>query len=733
VTGPGVLVIVAVVQAVLQRAASAAQIVLALDLDGTLIPFAPTPQEARLEGEAAALVEELAALPGITLGMITGRPRELVEDLPRRFPHLAIAAEHGVWRHADGAWDAAIPPIPQLDEIEDQLRQLAARHPGALVERKSCSVCLHWRRVDAAHHDLIASAAEAIVDEWLETHQHLERLPVTEALEVRHHAAHKGGAIGWLRARGPAGAPVIALGDDITDEDMFVSLREGDVGILVAAEPRRTQAGMRLPSPAAVHRFLRWLIDTRRDRPTLAPADLVVARTPRRPLEARLVVASNRLPAAPTADRGREVGGLVSALVPVLAETSGIWLGWSGAERDPGLRLRVDDGDAYTRAQFDYPPTWRRRFYAGFCNQSLWPLLHGFPERVRYVDEEWRCYLDANRAYARLVQEAAGADAEVWVQDFHLMLTARELRRAGHRGRIGFYLHVPFPPLDVFETLPWAADVMAGLLEFDRIGLQSSRWYDNFIACAAGLHGAEGAARARERTRVIPVGIDPDRFAEAAANPPPASELGGVEAMLGGRQLILGVDRLDYSKGIPERLEAFTRLLDHYPQWRGQVSFVQVSVPTRSEVPEYAELRSRVEALVGRINGAFGEADWTPVRYLYRSYDQATLARLYRQAAVGLVTPLRDGMNLVAKEYVASQDPADPGVLVLSRFCGAAERMTLARLTNPFHPDGVAADLDAALKMPRDERIARHEALRAIVWSDTAAAWARTFLDSLKT
>jgi alpha,alpha-trehalose-phosphate synthase [UDP-forming]/trehalose-phosphatase len=721
-----------VVQAVLQRAASAGQIILALDLDGTLIPFAPTPQEARLDDEVAALLEELGALPDLTLGVISGRPRELVEDLPRRFPRLAITAEHGVWRYADGVWDAALPPIPQLDEIEAQLRHLAARHPGALVERKSCSVCLHWRRVDAASHDQIASAAEVIVDEWLETHQHLERLPVTLALEVRHRAAHKGTAVGWLRARGPAGAPMIALGDDITDEDMFVSLREGDVGILVAAEPRRTQAGMRLPSPAAVHRFLRWLIDARRDRPALAPAELVVARTPRRPLEARLVVASNRLPAAPSAERQREVGGLVSALVPVLAETSGLWLGWSGAERDPGLRLRVDDGDAYTRAHFDYPPTWRQRFYAGFCNQSLWPLLHGFPERVRYRDEEWRCYVDANRAYARLVEEAAGGDAEVWVQDFHLMLVARELRRAGHRGRIGFFLHVPFPPLDVFETLPWATDMMAGLLDFDRLGLQSSRWYDNFVACARGLLGAEGEARAHDRARIIPVGIDPDRFADAAATAPSASEPAAFEAVPPGRQLILGVDRLDYSKGIPERLEAFARLLEHYPQWRGKVSFVQVSVPTRSEVPEYAELRSRVEALVGRINGAFGEADWTPVRYLYRSYDQATLARLYRLAAVGLVTPLRDGMNLVAKEYVASQDPADPGVLVLSRFCGAAERMTLARLTNPFHADGVAADLDAALRMPRIERVERHAALRAIVWSDTAAAWARTFLDSLK-
>ena len=502
VTRPASLVIVGAVQALLQRAASAAQIVLALDLDGTLIPFAPTPQEARIDGEAAALLEELSALPDVTLAVVTGRPRDLVADLAQRFPRLSIAAEHGAWRYADGAWEAAIPAIPQLDEIEAQLGALAARYPGALVERKSCSVCLHWRRVAGESHEQIISAAEVIVDEWLETHSQLERLPVTEALEVRHRAAHKGTAVSWLRTRAP-GAPIIALGDDITDEDMFVSLREGDVGILVAPEVRRSQAGLRLPSPAAVHRFLRWLIDARRDRPTLAPEELVVARPPRPPAEARLVVASNRLPAAPSADRKREVGGLVSALLPVLSETSGIWLGWSGAERDPGLRLRVDDGDAFTRAQFDYPPTWRQRFYAGFCNQALWPLLHGFPERVRYADDDWRCYLDANRAYAQLVSEAGGRDALVWVQDFHLMLVARDLRRIGHRGRIGFYLHVPFPPLDIFETMPWAAEVMAALLEYDRIGLQSSRWLENFLHCARGLLGAEGRGpREGPRARV---------------------------------------------------------------------------------------------------------------------------------------------------------------------------------------------------------------------------------------
>jgi trehalose 6-phosphate synthase len=720
-----------------QQLASAGQLVVALDLDGTLLPFAPTPAEARLDGDTAALLAALAATPGITLGIISGRPRSLLEDLPPRFPGVVFAAEHGVWRHADGAWEAALPPVPQLDEIERSLRQLADRNPGALVERKSCSVCLHWRRVAAAQHDAIAAAAETLVDEWLETYAQLERLPEAEALEVRHRAAHKGSALTWLRGRAPAGAPVLAIGDDLTDEDMFVALRDTDLGILVSPQSRRSQACLRLPDPGAVHRFLRWLIDARtttwQAAVPVAPDLLVITRPLHRPAEPRLIVASNRLPPAPSADRQREVGGLVSALTPVLVETSGIWLGWSGAERDPGLRLRVEAGDSMTRAQFDYPPTWRQRFYAGFCNRSLWPLLHGFPDRLRYVDDEWQCYGEANRAYAEMLLEAGGPGADVWVQDFHLMLVGRELRRAGHHGRIGFYLHVPFPSLDDFETLPWASEVVAALLDYDLVGVQCQRWRDNFLATVRALLGSEAEARARDRCRVFPVGIDPDRFAEAAAIPPGGDngDNGALDLALQGRKLILGVDRLDYSKGIPERLEAFARLLERYPEWRNKVSFVQVSVPTRSEVPEYAELRSRVESLVGRINGAFGEADWTPVRYLYRSYDQATLARLYRLAAVGLVTPLRDGMNLVAKEYVAAQHEADPGVLVLSKFCGAAEQMTLALLTNPYHADGVAADLDTALRMPLDERITRNAALRVSVWQDTASAWAKSFLAAL--
>src|SRR5690606_19537811 len=267
----------------------------------------------------------------------------------------------------------------------------------------------------------------------------LERLPSTEALEVRHRAAHKGSALAWLRSHGPAGSPVLAIGDDITDEDMFVSLRDSDVGILVAPTPRRTQAGLRLPSIAAARRFRRWLVAARQARPSQAPEELVVARPPKPASPPQLIVASNRLPAAPTGDRQREVGGLVSALLPALERTQGVWLGWSGAERDPGLSLRVEPSESFVRAQFDYPLTWRQRFYAGFCNRSLWPLLHGFL-RVHYSDDERSCYVDANRAYARMLMELSKGSTEISVQDSHLMLLTRELRSIGQRGRLGFYL-----------------------------------------------------------------------------------------------------------------------------------------------------------------------------------------------------------------------------------------------------------------------------------------------------
>ena len=457
----------------------------------------------------------------------------------------------------------------------------------------------------------------------------------------------------------------------------------------------------------------------------------------------RLLVLSNRLPelrtpAAPGAARARSVGGLVSALEHVLAARSGLWLGWSGltVETPAPAPVIEDQGEGPVFAWVDFSPRWRDRYYDGFCNRGLWPLFHSFSGRVRFVDDEWDCYTEVNRAFAGASRDLVERDVPIWVHDYHLLLVARELRRLGHRGPIGLFLHVPFPGMDLFSMVPWADVLIAGMLEFDLVGFQTDGHLGNFLQCVRTLScarlGNDTIEHGGRRTcvRVLPIGVVPEGFQEPP-EPGTAEEVAALIRSIAPTRLILGVDRLDYTKGIPERLHAFGRFLERFPEWRNEVSLVQVSVPSRTQVPEYAEERTRVEQAVGRINGDFGETHWTPIRYLYRSYQRNQLAQLYRAAAVGYVTPLRDGMNLVAKEYVAAQDPANPGVLLLSRFAGAARELDAAVLTNPYHPDGVARDLDRALRMPLEERCARHTRLQAAVAGSTAITWAEGFLAAL--
>jgi alpha,alpha-trehalose-phosphate synthase [UDP-forming] len=435
-----------------------------------------------------------------------------------------------------------------------------------------------------------------------------------------------------------------------------------------------------------------------------------------------MLVMSNRTPAL-TQGRTREVGGLISALEPALRDEHGIWLGWSGLEHDDA-HMTIDATEQPVRARFDLPAAVREQFYAGFCNRVLWPLFHGFPERVHAADGDWNAYIAANARYARHATELAQRDATIWVHDYHLLLAARALRMFGHRGRIGLFLHIPFPTLDVLETIPWGSDLVDAMLDFDLLGFQTQRDATHFLAATG--------SRIRRRSvevGVFPATIDPQPFRVLSEEVP---EVAGLRTALGERRLLLGVDRLDYSKGIPERLEAYERMLERFPEWRRRVALLQISVPSRTEIPDYAELRQRVEGLVGRINGAFGDADWVPVRYVYRSYDHHVLSQLYRLADVALVTPLRDGMNLVAKEYVAARDPRDPGVLVLSQLAGAAETLTSAVLTNPLDRDGMAADFDLALRMPAAERLQRHRMqLAALEREGDAKVWAQRFLDRL--
>jgi trehalose 6-phosphate synthase len=458
----------------------------------------------------------------------------------------------------------------------------------------------------------------------------------------------------------------------------------------------------------------------------------------------RLVVVSNRLP--PAVDAGREeardlaVGGLASALLGALRRAPDcLWLGWNGREgaRRGRPAQRVVDGVrvagiALSERELD-------GYYRGACNSALWPLCHGFQGRVRLDAAEMACYRDVNAAFARALRPLLEAGDLVWVHDYQLFELARELRRLGWSGRVGFFLHVPFPALDLWQLLPDPAGLLEAVAAYDVVGFQTQDHLDNYVHCCRRLLGAawDGrhlrTGRRRQLAGVFPVGVDPEGIAAAARAGAAAPAVGGkLKRVVRGRKLLFGVDRLDYTKGLPERLLAFELLVRRHPRWRKHVSFIQVAAPSRSRVPEYVEHRRLVESLVGRLNGDLAEHDWVPIRYLHRSYRPAQLAGFYREADACVVTPLRDGMNLVAKEFVAAQDAEDPGVLILSRFAGAAAELDAAVLVNPYLPSDSAAGMRRALEMPLLERRERHAALLAHVRARTASWWATSFVETLE-
>lgn len=704
-------------------------LVLLLDFDGTLVPFAETAEEANLDASGEQLLGALADA-GVQVVIVTGRPLALAERVRAAVPRVWCVAEHGLWRHdGHGDWHGPKDGAPAVAELASMLVHVLDV-PGARVERKSHGLCVHWRSVAPDQRDAVIAAAERACEEWLDANPAFDRLDGVQMLEVRHRSATKASAVTWVRERIPS-AHMIAIGDDDTDEDMFAALSEAELAIAVRNDRiRTTRARASLSNPAAVRTFLSWIVAARDSRDALPPpldiATPSVART-----RARLVVVSNRVPPRIVGGRRQQVSGLVSALAPALAEQESIWLGWSGRDHDAPPGLVLEEGARPARASFDYRPAWRTEFYDGFCNRALWPLLHGMPSRALYRDSDWHTYVEVNDHYAKFAASLADTDSDVWVHDYHLLLVAQSLGRHGFRGRAGLFLHVPFPQPDVFETLPWSDEILTAMRAFTMLGFHTEHWAENFRACVRSQERRLGGSCKLPAVEVLPIGVDSSAFS-LSPDETPDREVAGLRATLGHRRLVLGVDRLDYSKGIQERLVAFDRLLETHPEWRGNVSFIQVSVPSRVDVPEYAELRQQVEELVGRINGRYGEADWVPVRYLYRSYDHRVLAQLYRSADVALVTPLRDGMNLVAKEFIAAQDPEQPAVLVLSKFAGAAVQLSDAILTNPYHSDGLAADLHAALTMPLDERRRRHARLRTVVDADTPQQWATRFLARLR-
>jgi trehalose 6-phosphate synthase len=611
-----------------------------------------------------------------------------------------------------------------------------------VLERKTWSVAFHYRQIPAHRKAGLIVQLAAIVHPWLAAHRDFERLPGAEVLEIRPRGARKSSAVRWMKQVLGERTRLIVLGDDTTDEDMFTALSpERDAAIRVGAGDEPTAARWRLGSTAEAHAFLREIVALRRDSapPTLRPRAFS-ARDAAAGAPYRLLVLSNRLPDLRSAGdaRTKNVGGLVSALRPVLEKHKGIWLGWSGRTHqgaDTGP-VSLETFHGLSLAAVDFPEEWHRLYYNGFSNGALWPLMHSFPGRVGFNHDEWQSYVNVNEAFAAIATRLVAKADAIWAHDYHLLLLARAARARGHLGPLGLFQHVPFPGPDIFLLLPWAEEVLRALLDFDLVGFHTKHYAENLLSCMESLPDAkvEGdlvvcGARTM-RTGAFPLGIIPEDFQDMGESEA-SEEVEGLMRAIGPSRMVLGVDRLDYTKGIPERIDAFGRLFALHPEWRKKVCLVQVSVPSRADVPEYAEQRGRVENAVGRINGELGEADWVPIRYLYRSYGRRELTQLYRRAHVGYVTPLRDGMNLVAKEYVAAQDPEDPGVLLLSRFAGAACELKEALLTNPWDPEGTAHDLHRALAMEHAERKARHAALLATTSRTTALTWAEDFLTAL--
>jgi trehalose 6-phosphate synthase len=452
-----------------------------------------------------------------------------------------------------------------------------------------------------------------------------------------------------------------------------------------------------------------------------------------------LVVVSNRVA------RGKAnepmTGGLAAALLPVVEKSGAIWVGSSGRLRD-GLQkeplAEIEALGSGALAMLDLPAAHYGGYYEGFANSALWPALHSRSDLIRVTQGDYLSYREVNAFMARALLRFNRPDTAFWVQDYHLLALGAELRELGVSGPVGFFLHTPWPAHTIMEGVPHHRELIEAMLAYDLIGFQTQDDRDNFLGyvrtnleltvhddVVISQHG-------RTRAAVFPIGIDAEKFAQQAAKAVLHPDVSRLRRSLNGERLAIGVDRLDYSKCLINRISAFDRLWTEHPHLARGVSLLQIATPSRGAIEAYGQLQSDVAKLVSDVNGRHGEVDWTPIRYLNKGFGQAVLAGLYRTAQVGVVTPLHDGMNLVAKEYVAAQNPADPGVLVLSKFAGAANELDTALLVNPHDVDGMARTIATALSMPLTERRMRYDAMMKKLRGHSIQQWFADFIEALQ-
>src|SRR6267378_903511 len=452
-----------------------------------------------------------------------------------------------------------------------------------------------------------------------------------------------------------------------------------------------------------------------------------------------LVVVSNRVARGKASEP--MTGGLAAALLPVVEKSGAIWVGSSGRVRDGNHKepfAEIEALGAGALAMLDLPAAHYGGYYEGFANSALWPALHSRTDLIRASQEDYISYREVNAFMARALLRFQKPDAIFWIQDYHFLALGAELRDLGVTQPLGFFLHTPWPARTIIEGVPHHRELVEAMLAYDLIGFQTEDDCESFLGYLSadlGLEIENGVVTSRygtSRIAVFPIGIDPEKFAHQAAKAVSHPDVSRLRRSLNGEKLAIGVDRLDYSKGLINRIKAFDRMWTSQPALARTVSLLQIATPSRGAIEAYGNLQSEVAKLVSDVNGVHGEVDWTPIRYLNKGFGQAVLAGLYRTAQVGVVTPLQDGMNLVAKEYVAAQNPENRGVLVLSKYAGAANELDAALLVNPHDIDGMARTIAIALSMPLTERRMRYEAMMKKLQSQTIQQWFSDFTDALR-
>jgi trehalose 6-phosphate synthase len=451
-----------------------------------------------------------------------------------------------------------------------------------------------------------------------------------------------------------------------------------------------------------------------------------------------LVVVSNRVARA-KADEPI-AGGLAAALLPIVKSSGAMWVGSSGRMRDASHKDPFAEIEALgtgALATIDLPAAHYAGYYEGFSNSALWPALHSRADLIRVTLEDYRSYREINAFMARALLRFCRPDSTYWIQDYHFLTLGAELRRLGVKQPLGFFLHTPWPTRSVMAGVPQHHDLVQAMLAYDLIGFQTDddrRNFADYVSQELGLAVDDDVIVSKfgaSSIATFPIGIDADLFAARAAKAITRTEVSRLRTSLQGARLAIGVDRIDYSKGLENRIRAFDRMLLMEPSLKRDVSLLQIAVPSRRQIKAYGQLHHDLPTLVGEVNGRHGEVDWTPIRYINKGFGQSTLAGFYRLARVGLVTPLHDGMNLVAKEYVAAQDPLDPGALVLSEFAGAARELDAALLVNPHDIDSMARAIMRALAMSTHERRERWNAMIDKLRSNSVQTWSADFLNTL--